>query len=135
MSSQATLATRSGVRVELALEVEGSVVRVTAVAIASSVTQEFDVTFAKESDSYARTAAMDGIAAAGEPPQSGAAALMSDLQVTPPPALRGVGRGITYVGGTGSEWKIDWVWNHSSDVQHGARFDVSSSVSRTTLSC
>lgn len=133
MNSQATLATGSGVRVELALEVEDSLARVTAAAIASSVTRAFDATFAQESDAYERSAARDGIAAAGEPPQSGAAALISDLQVTPPPALRGVGRGIKYVGGTGSEWKIVWIWNHSSEVQHGAAFEVSSSVSRISL--
>lgn len=95
------------------LHVDSRSVRIVVQAVPSDTTAKYDQKYEFQLREYQERAALDGLEAAGAPPPSGAVMYLTEVEVLPPPALAGIGQGVRLVGGTGTEWRITWVWSNS----------------------
>jgi hypothetical protein len=103
--------TASGIRAVVTARWTESSVEIVADAIESEATMAFDEAYAAQLTAYIRRVEQHGMAAAGEPPHSGANIYLSEIEIIPPEQLRGIGRLVRWSGGTGSEWTTRWFWD------------------------
>ena len=98
-------------RTETTLFPSNTAIVLEATAIPSTGTQEFDAVYERAVERYLDAAARKGIRFAGTPPLSGAQVMLAEIRVTPPEAMRAIGREIQGKGGTGTEWMARWTWD------------------------
>lgn len=84
-----------------------------ATAIPSTATLEFDAVYERALETWLDASARKGIRYAGAPPLFGAQVMLAEIRVTPPEAMRAIGREIQGKGGTGTEWTACWTWDLS----------------------
>lgn len=121
--SSITVTTASGIRAVVTARYTESSVEIVADAVESEATRSFDQAYAAELAAYLRRVEENGIAAADEPPQSGANRYFSEIEILPPEQLQGIGRLVRWSGGTGSEWTARWFWENCKP-QPGWTFEV-----------
>jgi len=133
-TSTANVTTSAGIEVVLTLRVHVTSVIITATAIESLATTTHDRLQAARELEYRQRAAELGIAAAGDPPLSASHIFLSEINIIPPQELRGIGKLVKYVGGSGSEWTTVWEWVINDDYVVNGVFMVDVIGARAELS-
>lgn len=112
-NDQTIVMTSSGVEVIVTLLRSDTAVVLDATAIPSELTHRFDAAYERALQRWLDESARRGVRVAGAPPLSGAHVMLAEIRVTPPQAMRAIGREIQGTGGTGSEWTVQWSWDLS----------------------
>ena len=105
-----------------------------ATAIESPATTTHDRLHTARELQYRQRAGELGIAVAGDPPLSAAHIFLNEITIIPPQELRGIGKLVKYVGGSGSEWTIVWEWAINDEYMVDGVFMVDVGGARTELS-
>ena len=112
-NSTAILRTASGIEAVLTLIRSDRMIILDATAVPSTATHEYDAVYDLALKRYLEATARNGIRYAGEPPLSGAHAMLAEIRVEPPKPVQTIGREVQSVGGSGSEWTTRWTWDLS----------------------
>ncbi|ASD21939.1 hypothetical protein B7495_07395 [Cryobacterium sp. LW097] len=104
-----------------------------ATAIPSAATGQFDAVYGRALKRYLDAAARTGIRYAGAPPLSGAQVMLAEIRVTPPRAMRTIGREIQGKGGTGTEWVARWTWDLAGIESIDGELLIQTAVDAITL--
>jgi hypothetical protein len=125
--------TASGIDAVVTLHVDSRSVRIVVEAVPSDTTAKYEQKYELQLKEYQERAALGGLEAAGAPPLSGAGMYLTEVEVLPPPALSGIGQGVRLVGGTGTEWRITWVWSNSPLPAGESTFVIRSGATEAEL--
>lgn len=125
--------TSSGIEALLTLIRSGTTLVLDATAVTSAATLEFDAAYERKLERWLDASARLGVLHSGTPPLSGAHVMLAEIRVTPPKELRGIGREIQGMGGTGSEWLARWTWDLSGIESVDGEVLVQTEVDAVTL--
>ncbi|MFC6354646.1 hypothetical protein [Luethyella okanaganae] len=132
MSSSIMVTTASSIEAVVTAEFTESRIEITATAVCSDATRAFDQEYERDLSLYLEQARLKGISSAGLPPRNGAEAYLSEITITPPDELRGIGKLVCLTGGTGTEWVRRWIWNNCRP-QRGWSFAITLEGQSTML--